>query len=313
MISATQTKAQQKVDLAATLDYLSERLGSFTTTGTSTAFVGTPVPAVTSYFAGLSFWVTFHTAAGANPTLQISGLATPPNLVYKLGDGAYANINSNLPAGPYRVTLLSATQALVENAPSLISASGTIQVFTASGTYTKPAGVRRIKVRVVGGGGGGGQSSGANTSAGGGGGGGYSEKSIDATSITTVTVTVGAGGVNQGAGGASSFGAHCSATGGGAGANGSATAGAASGGSGGVGSGGDLNAVGGPGFPNAATTAGGSGGNSVLGGGGRVQNNQGTGTVGGNYGGGGGGGGDNAGVASGGTGAAGVVIVDAFY
>lgn len=127
--SATQTNAQQKVDLASTLDYLAERLGSFTTTGTATAFVGTPVPAVTSYFAGLSFLVTLHVASGASPTLQISGLAVPPNIVRRLQNGAYQNVSA-LPAGPYRITLVSATQALAESLGPLIT-----------GTVSQSAGV----------------------------------------------------------------------------------------------------------------------------------------------------------------------------
>lgn len=119
VISATQTNAQQKVAFGSMLDYLAERLGSFTTTGTSTAYIGTPVPAVTAYFAGLSFLATLHVASGASPTLQISGLATPPNMVRRLQNGTYQNVSS-LPAGPYRITLVSATQALAESVDPLI-------------------------------------------------------------------------------------------------------------------------------------------------------------------------------------------------
>lgn len=92
---------------------------AFTTAGTSTAYTLTPTPAITAYAAGQSFWVTLHTTSGASPRLAISGVATPPNIVRKLQDGSYQNVSS-LPAGPYRITLVSATQALAESVQPLI-------------------------------------------------------------------------------------------------------------------------------------------------------------------------------------------------
>ena len=110
-------------------------------------------------------------------------------------------------------------------------------------TWTKPARCTKVIVKVVAGGGGG---SGHCES---GGAGGYSEKVIDVTAVSTVAVTVGAGGAATGyyaaapQGGTSSFGAYCSATGGyGANQNASHT-----GGHGGVGSSGDVNFLGGTG------------------------------------------------------------------
>lgn len=93
-----------------------------------------------------------------------------------------------------------------------------IQVFNTSGTWTKPAGVTKVIIKVQGGGGGGGGSV-PSESGSGGGGGGYCEKFIDVTAIASETVTVGGGGAGgiggpfvggSGAnGGTSSFGAHC--------------------------------------------------------------------------------------------------------
>ena len=84
-------------------------------------------------------------------------------------------------------------------------------VYSTTGTYTwtKPAGCRKVLVKVVGAGGGGAsycESGGA---------GGYSEKVIDVTNISTVTVTVGGGGAAVtyyaagGNGGTTSFGSYC--------------------------------------------------------------------------------------------------------
>lgn len=100
---------------------------AFTTGGTATAYTLTPSPAITAYAAGQSFFVTFNAASGSNPTLTISGLATPPNLVKQNGDGTYVNIAPGNITLNHRssVTLISATQALVENLPAASSAGAT--------------------------------------------------------------------------------------------------------------------------------------------------------------------------------------------
>ena len=98
--------------------------------------------------------------------------------------------------------------------------------------------------------------------------GGYSEKIINARSITTVTVTIGNGGSGTtyssqgGRGGTTSFGSHLSASGG----HGANTQGAHSGGVGGLGSGGNVNLFGGGGSGHGPSGAA-SGGASYFGGG----------------------------------------------
>jgi hypothetical protein len=188
-----------------------------------------------------------------------------------------------------------------------------IQVFTASGTWTNPGNVSKVKVTVQAGGGGAGgdgPSFGGGTGSGGGGGGAAIEV-ISFPTATNVPVTVGAGGAINGAnsngstGGTSSFGAYVSATGGAGGTRQGA------GGLGGSGSGGNLNMVGADGSNGSPQGFEHSrqGGPSFLGGGGRGANNP-TSTpagAGNNYGGGGGGYIQNL---AGGAGAVGVVIVE---
>lgn len=105
----------------------------FTTGGTGTAYTLTPSPAISAYTAGQSFFVVFSAASGAAPTLQISGVASPPNLVKQNPDGTYTNIS----AGDFplnhrsRVTLISATQAWVEELPPPLP-RGAIDGFTLS-------------------------------------------------------------------------------------------------------------------------------------------------------------------------------------
>lgn len=172
-------------------------------------------------------------------------------------------------------------------------------------------GIIKPKVTVVGGGGS--SSRAAASSGGGGGGGGAAIKVVDLSGVTSVTITVGAGGPSLTAdgggniGGTSSFGAYCSATGGEGGVLGTG------GGGGGVGAGGDLNLAGSGGGAT-ATSAGstvftaGAGGGSLLGGGGRGRStgSAAPGVAGLN----GGGGGGSVLAAAGGAGGAGVVIIE---
>jgi hypothetical protein len=150
-----------------------------------------------------------------------------------------------------------------------------LQVFTSSGTWTKPVGCQRVRVKVIGGGGAGGSGDRdattiARVGGGGGGGGGESEYEFDASGLpSTVTITVGTGGTggtaittnttggNTGGNGTySAFGTYVLANGGSGGAGG----GPGYGGGGGAGGAG-MNQTGSSGG-SASTT----GGNGVSGG-----------------------------------------------
>jgi len=182
------------------------------------------------------------------------------------------------------------------------SSNYVLNSYVAPATWTKPAGLKSIKVTVVGAGGNGGAGT-PGQSASGGGGGGTSIHYLSAPAIPgPVAVTAG--------GGTNSFGAFASAT---AGANGTTNVNTV-GGLGGLGSSGTLNTRGQPGqlAPSNGGLAG-MGGASTLGGGGRGTNSvSGTAaTAGGNYGGGGGGGASTS--ITPGAGAPGVVIIEEFY
>jgi hypothetical protein len=214
---------------------------------------------------------------------------------------------------------------LTSNGTSWASASppasgfSNLVVFSASGTFTIPAGITKIKATIVGGGGSGGGANGV-VAGGGGAGGGAAIKILSGlTSGNTLSVTIGAGGTGTSSAG-NSGGTTSLASGtqtistvsatGGAGGSGH-TFSNTEGSLGGVGSGGDLNIRGGAGQGGGSGSSGGwgvgCGGGSILGGGapGRLF----TAASGGAYGG-GGGSPINSVTANGGNGAAGVLIIE---
>lgn len=187
------------------------------------------------------------------------------------------------------------------------------QVFTSSGTFTKPLDVDIFRVICVGGGGAGGTgSSGTNYCGGGGGAGAYCEEIVNLQGVTSVTVTVGAGG-DDSAGGDTTFGSYMTAGGGAKGGNGQ-TSTSGIGGDGGTATGGDINCPGGDGHnaireDGATSFISGHGGSSFFGGGAKGVNSDSVGNNAEAYGAGGSGGYGAATGNEGGEGKQGIVII----
>jgi hypothetical protein len=238
----------------------------------------------------------------ARPKSLTSSWLTGILPVSKGGTGATAAANA-----ASGVVVLNASSQLPAVDGSLLTGISSFQgfnhgqVFTSSGTWTKPASVTSVFVTALGGGGGGGTGGTYSTSGGGGGAGGFAQADIAVTG--NVTVTVGAAGAAGGAGGDSTFVGSTTLTAGGGGAGGTPTAG-----TGGTTTNADVGFSGEAGY-------GMYGGNSFYGMGGLPGTTAASPTVGltgRSYGAGGGGGGGNTGggaPANGGVGTKGFVVV----
>lgn len=195
-------------------------------------------------------------------------------MVMVVGGGSITGLSvGGLPSGTVNTATIAAgsiTSTLMDSATPLGLKS--VQVFTSSGTWTKPSGIRFIKVYVTGAGGGGGSHN-SDDAQGGGGAGGTAIKLINVSAVSSVAVTIGTGGTasvgNDASGGTdggtSSFGSYCSGYGGMRPVN------WAVGGRGGSASGGDLNLYGSDGTGGnidggGNEETGGSGGESYWGG-----------------------------------------------
>lgn len=241
--------------------------------GTGNAITAVVDPVITSgLVAGMAFYLTPAASNTGAVTLAIGG---EPAVAVKDSAGA-ALVAGALVAGVEYQLVYNADGAFrVMNSASIQKVTN-FQAFTASRTWSKPAGTpddALVLVQAWGAGGGGSTRS----DGGGGGGGGFSYRFIRAGDLSaTVPVTIGAGGAPGSAGGNTSFGSHLTAYGGG-----SASASVTGGGGGG---GGQLAAG-----STASGTAGGAGGGPSGGAGGNSNSADGENGAGGGGGGAGGG------------------------
>lgn len=193
--------------------------------GTANAITATVAPALTAGLAdGMAFHLTPLVDNTGAATVAIGALA-PVDVV----DSAGAALSPGaLKSGLLAELLFNGTTGKLQlkNSAQVVKVLNQ-QAFTASGTWTKPAGTPAdawVFVECWGGGGGGHNAA----SFSGGGGGGYNYRIMRAGDLGgTVAVTIGAGGAIASGGGLTTFGAHLSAYGG---AAGSASAGGGGGG-----------------------------------------------------------------------------------
>lgn len=221
--------------------------------GSTDAYAITITPAITAYSAGQEFTFKANTANTGACTLNVSGLGA--KTIKK-------NVSTDLETGDITanqiVTVVYDGTNMQLKSYIYSTTRGDVQVFTASGTWTKPSGVNFVKVVAIGAGGGGGN---GNASGGGTGGGGGSivEKIFRASDLSsTETVTVSAATSAGSVGGNASFGTFVVAYGGGGGATGniSSTSGGSGAGTAAAGTTGSTSTTTGGAPASAASTAG---------------------------------------------------------
>jgi hypothetical protein len=118
-------------------DLQAQTVTAFTTGGTSTAFTLTPTPAITALVTNQLFHVTFNAAAGATPTLAISGL-TAKSLKYRDLTGTKQAITSaQVPSGWVSDVEYDGTDYVVLDISGSSGLSGNgIGSYTATSTLT---------------------------------------------------------------------------------------------------------------------------------------------------------------------------------
>lgn len=226
-----------------------------------------PVP--TSYVNGMAVRFKADVANTGAATLNVNSLGA----VSITKNNSDALITGDIEANQIVDVVYNSTGPVFQMVgQTALSGSADIQEFASSGTWTKPAGAKKVYVQAWAGGGSGSKSNAGGNAVGGGGGGQYIDVWMNASDLAgTVTVTVGDGGTsisanntNGNSGGNTTFGSHLTATGG----NGGITGTPANDGTGGDGGSGVIPAVNGLFGIGGAEAIGGAGLYSAGGGGG---------------------------------------------
>lgn len=109
---------------------------AYTTGGSSTAYTLTPTPAVAALAENQEFDVEFHTAAGATPTLAISG-GTAKNLKYRDSTGAKQAVTlTQVPTGWRSRVVYDGTDYIVREVPMPVTSYDKIVQVVEATPYT---------------------------------------------------------------------------------------------------------------------------------------------------------------------------------
>lgn len=218
--------------------------------------------------------------SGSALILHGAGMVQGPNRLIALSpNGEFLTARHIIGSGGVTISHTATTLTIDVPAAAAAGSLSSLHIFTSSGTWTRPSGVLRVVIEVVGGGGGGGAlaapAAGVSTGAGGGGGGGAGIAFVNVTSISSATITIGAGGAggvagaNPGSAGSNSVWSDGTNTITGLGGSGGGAGGAA-GGAGGLSTGATFTIRGSGGGPGGTSSAGvvlaGIGGGSRVGG-----------------------------------------------
>ena len=267
--------------------------------GASDTYACSLSPAPSSYVTGTVYWFKANTANTGAATINFNSLGA--KTIKKVAGGITTDLADNdIRAGQWVLVSYDGTNMQMMSMLGNAASGSDIQIFTSSGTWTKPTSCTSVIVTLIGGGGGGGSgrrgAAASNRASGAGGGGGAkSTATIQCSTLaSTVSVTVATGGAggaavttndtngNNGSNGTTTtFGSHLRAGGGALGAGGAtgASAGGAvgvgeqdgsAGANGGTGAGGNAlsaNAAGGGGGGGGITSAdtASAGGNGAIG------------------------------------------------
>lgn len=207
---ATRTlKVQDRNGTLADLDDVQKDLPVYAaTTNSGNAYSATLAPVPAGLVDGMRVKVKINAANTGAATLNLNGLGA--KAITKNGTTALAS--GDLAAGQVVELAFDGTQfQMISGAPASVSTVNRVS-FTASGSWTCPAGVNYIDLTHVGGGGGGANRNGTTNGGGGGGAGATVRRRIAVTPGVQYDITIGAGGAVGSAGGDTTFAVHAGAT-----------------------------------------------------------------------------------------------------